>query len=83
MTATDASAASAEPLPVLHHDGSRLDWLTAQYKATVALKQRASTVIHELIDGTRDRSTAEGWQRRIRHGSALPSHHVQPHRAVR
>ena len=51
MSTTDARDAGVEPLPVLHHDGSRLDWLTAQYKATVALKQQVSTVVHELTDG--------------------------------
>lgn len=51
MSTTDARDAGVEPLPVLHHDGSRLDWLTAQYKATVALKQQLSTVVHELTDG--------------------------------
>ena len=50
MTSTGIRDAGAEPLPVLQHDGSRLDWLTAQYKATVALKQQLSTVIHELTD---------------------------------
>lgn len=51
MPTTDARDAGIEPLPVLHHDGSRLDWLTAQYKATVALKQQVSTVVHELTNG--------------------------------
>ena len=51
MSTTDTRDAGVEPLPVLHHDGSRLDWLTAQYKATVTLKQQASTVVHELTDG--------------------------------
>ena len=51
MSVTDSPGSRAEPLPVLHHDGSRLDWLTAQYKATVALKQQMSTVIHELANG--------------------------------
>ena len=48
MSATDALGTSAEPLPVLVHDGSRLDWVTARYSATIALKRQASAVIHEL-----------------------------------
>lgn len=50
MSATDALGTSAEPLPVLVHDGSRLDWLTARYSATVALQRQASAIIHDLRD---------------------------------
>jgi len=50
MSASDALGISAEPLPVLVHDGSRLDWVAAKYSATVALKRQASAIIHELRD---------------------------------
>ncbi|MCY4518850.1 MAG: hypothetical protein OXB99_16585 [Acidimicrobiaceae bacterium] len=50
MSATNAIGTSAEPLPVLVHDGSRLDWVAARYSATVALQRQASAVIHELHD---------------------------------
>ena len=50
MTATDAFGTRPEPLPVLVHDGSRLDWIAAKYTATVALQRQASAVVHELRD---------------------------------
>jgi len=50
MSDIDALEDGVEPLPVLHHDGSRLDWLTAKYTPTVALKHQASAVIHKLSD---------------------------------
>ena len=50
MSDADALRNGVEPLPVLHHDGSRLDWLTAKYSSTVALKHQASAVIHTLSD---------------------------------
>lgn len=50
MSATDAFGTGPEPLPVLAHDGSRLDWIAAKYSATVALQRQASAVIHELRD---------------------------------
>lgn len=50
MSATDAPGTKPEPLPVLVHDGSRLDWVAAKYSATVALQRQASAVIHELRD---------------------------------
>ena len=50
MSATDALNVAAGPLPVLMHDGSRLDWLTATYTATVALKRKAGAVIHGLSE---------------------------------
>ena len=48
MPAMNAIRTSVEPLPVLLEDGSRWDWLTATYTATVGLNQQASAIIHEL-----------------------------------
>lgn len=60
MTATDTAGTDAEPLPVLVHDGSRLDWLSAKYSATVALKRQASAVVHELSDAPEIESLLSG-----------------------
>ena len=48
MSSYSALGFDAEPLPILVHDGSRLDWHTAHYSATVALKRQASAIVHEL-----------------------------------